>query len=158
EAGRIQRQAGRPSEAESTFRAGIEVARRMVERLLLPRLLGDLADVQVSNSRYAEARALLEEASDLLEGLLTNASSPWVRSRIIDSMDGIFLARVRLEGAHRQNASRMFAVLEQARGRAMSELASARDKISNVPALRAGERKIAALQLKLLRAMDRTAR
>ena len=157
ETGRIQRQASRPSEAESTLRAGIDVARHMAERLLLPRLLGDLADLQVSNSRYAEARALLEEASDLLEGLLTNASSPWVRSRIIDSMDGIFLARVRLEGAQGQNASRLFAVLEQARGRAMSELVSARDS-SNPAELRAGERKIAALQLKLLRTTDRSAR
>ena len=55
------------------------------------------------SSRYAEARDLLDEAADLLEGLLTNASSPWVRSRVIGSMDGVFLARVRLEGSQGQS-------------------------------------------------------
>jgi CHAT domain-containing protein len=151
EAGRIQRQAARTSEAERTLRTGIDVARRMGERLLLPRLLAALADLRVSDRRYTEARELLEEASDLLEGLLTNASSPWVRSRIIGSMDGVLLARVRLEGTQGQSPSRLFSVLEQARGRSTLELISAHDEVQNPAALRAGERRIAALQTKLLR-------
>jgi CHAT domain-containing protein len=158
EAARVQRQSGRISEAETTLAAGIDVARRMGERLLLPRLLGELADLHLSGRRYVDARELLVEASDLLEGLLTNASSPWVRSRLIESMDAIFLTRIRLEGAQGQNATRMFAALEQARGRSMSELVSARDEVQNPGDLRAGERRIAALQLQLLRTTDRRAR
>jgi CHAT domain-containing protein len=158
EAGRIQRQAGRTSEAEMALRTGIDVARQMGERLLLPRLLADLADLRVSERRYAEANELLEEASDLLEGLLTNASSPWVRGRIIGSMDGVSLARVRLEGSQGQSPGRLFAVLEQARGRSTLELISARDDVQNSAELRAGERRIAALQMKLLRAKARAER
>ena len=158
ERGRIERSSGRVSESIATLRTGIETARLMGERLLLPRLLGELAEVRVSQRRYAEARGLLEEASDLLEGLLTNASSPWVRSRVIGGMDSVHLARIRLEGSLGGNASRLFAALEQARGRSMLELLAARESTSKPAALRAGERRIAALQLQLLRTTGRAAR
>ena len=158
ERGRIQRNSGRIHEAIATLNAGIETARRIGERLLLPRLLGELAEVHVSQRRYAEARGLLEEASDLLEGLLTNASSPWVRSRVIGGMDSVLLARIRLEGSLGGSASRLFAVLEQARGRSMLELLAARDNATKPAVLRAGERRIAALQLKLLRTTGRAER
>jgi hypothetical protein len=75
----------------------------MAERLLLPGLLAQLADLQVAQQRYSDARVLLEEATDVLEGLLTNASSPWVRSRVIGGMDDVFLARIPLEGYHARN-------------------------------------------------------
>lgn len=151
ERGRIERDSGRLSEAIVTLQTGIDTARRMGERLLLPRLLGELADVRVSQRRYAEARRLLKEAIDLLEGLLTNASSPWVRSRVIGSMDSVLLARVRLEGSLGGDASRLFAVLEQARGRSMLELLAAHQNANKPAEFRAGERRIAALQLRLLR-------
>ena len=70
----------------------------MGERLLLPRLLAQLADLQLSRGRRAEASELLQEADDILEGLLTNASSPWVRGRILGSMDAVVPRRIRLEG------------------------------------------------------------
>src|SRR6266508_4519017 len=149
EAGRIQRESGRLSESESTLRTGIDVARNMGERLLLPRLLAELAEVRVSQRRYAEARDLLGEAADQLEGLLTNASSPWVRSRVIGSMDSVFLARVHLEGSQGQSAGRLFSVLEQARGRSVLELLSAHEAGKKPAELQAGERRISALQLRL---------
>ena len=121
ELARIQRASNKPAEADKTLREGIEIARNMAERLLLPRLLAQLADLRVSEKRYSEAAALLEEATDLLEGLLTNASSPWVRSRVIGGMDDVFLARIRLEGSQ-GDASRLFSVVEQARGRSLLEL------------------------------------
>jgi hypothetical protein len=53
----------------------------------------------VSQKNYDSAVALLTEASDLLEGWFTNASSPWVKSRLVSGMDDVFMARIRLEGA-----------------------------------------------------------
>ena len=99
ELARIQRASNKPAEADKTLREGIEIARNMAEQLLLPRLLAQLADLRVSEQRYQDAAVLLEEATDLLEGLLTNASSPWVRSRVIGGMNDVFLARIRLEGS-----------------------------------------------------------
>src|SRR5690606_33938178 len=110
ERGRLLREANRPGDAERAYREGIDASRSMGERLLLPRLLAQLADLQLSRGRRAEASELLQEADDILEGLLTNASSPWVRGRILGSMDPVVSARIRLEGAG-SNPARLFAVL-----------------------------------------------
>ena len=93
----IERGAGMPQAAEETLRLGVHIAREMAEHLLLPRLLAQLADLKASQRRYAEARDLLDEANDMLEGLLTNVSSPWVRSRVIGGMSDVYLERVRVE-------------------------------------------------------------
>jgi CHAT domain-containing protein/tetratricopeptide (TPR) repeat protein len=160
ELARIQRASGRPSEADRTLGDGIEKARSMGERLLLPRLLAQQADLRASQSRYTEASNLLAEATDLLEGLLTNASSPWARSRVISGMDDVLLARVRLEGLRGRNPERLFSALEQAKGRSLLELllSTPLGDVAKSPELRAGERRIASLQSRLLRTANRPER
>ena len=124
ERARVLRAANRTSEAEATLREGVLAVRRMGERLMLPRLLAQLADVELSLGRRAQATDLLHEADDLLEGLLTNASSPWVRGPILASMDEVVTARIRLEGERRDDPTRLFTVLERARGRSLVDLLS----------------------------------
>lgn len=156
----LQRASKRVADAEATLQGGIDIARAMQERLLLPRLLASLADLRATQQRYAEADRLLEEATDLLEGLLTTASSPWVRSRIVSGMDDVLIARIRLDGQRGQNVSRMFSTVERARNRSLLEL------LLNKPVsglrrpheLRASERQIATLQRKLFDTSDRAAR
>jgi tetratricopeptide (TPR) repeat protein len=161
ERARILRQGSRTAEAESVLREGITSSRTMGERLILPRLLAQLADLQLSRGRRTEASELLQEADDILEGLLTNASSPWVRGRILGSMDEVVSARIRLEG-ERVNAAPtgLFAVLERARARSLLDLLHARplSEVRRPEELRAGERKIAALQMQLLRTTNRASR
>lgn len=161
ERARILRQGKRTAEAESVLREGITSSRSMGERLLLPRLLAQLADLQLSRGRRAEASELLEEADDILEGLLTNASSPWVRGRILGSMDEVVSARIRLEGEGVDAApTALFAVLERARARSLVDLLHARplSEVRKPEELRVGERKIAALQMQLLRTTNRAKR
>jgi CHAT domain-containing protein len=161
ERARILRQESRTAEAESVLREGITSSRSMGERLLLPRLLAQLADLQLSRGRRAEASELLQEADDILEGLLTNASSPWVRGRILGSMDEVVSARLRLEGERVDAApTALFAVLERARARSLVDLLHARplSQVRQPEELRAGERKIAALQMQLLRTTNRANR
>lgn len=161
ERGRLLREANRLADAEQAYREGIAASRSMGERLLLPRLLGQLADLQLSRGRRTEAADLLQEADDLLEGLLTNASSPWVRGRILGSMDAVVSTRIRLEGEGAgSDPSRLFAVLERARARSLVDLLHSRPlSDTRTPAdLRAGERRITALQMQLLRTTDRASR
>lgn len=161
ERGRLLRESNRLADAERAYRDGIAASRRMGERLLLPRLLGQLADVQLSRGRLSEAADLLQEADDILEGLLTNASSPWVRGRILGSMDAVVSARIRLEGARAMaDPTPLFAVLERARARSLVDLLHSRHLAeTRKPAeLRAGERRITTLQMQLLRTTDRTNR
>src|SRR5687767_2360271 len=67
ERGRLLREADRPVDAERAYREGIAASRSMGERLLLPRLLAQLADLQLSRGRRTEAAELLQEADDILE-------------------------------------------------------------------------------------------
>lgn len=152
DAARIQRERGQLAASERTLRAGIDVARAMEERLLLPRLLAELANLRSSQRRDADAARLLDEAGDLLEGLLTSASSPWTQSRVISGMDDVLIARIRLEGSRPQNASRMFVAIERARGRPLLELLVNRPLSGQrqPTELQEGERRISSLQRRLL--------
>ena len=78
ELGKLQRAAGLLPDAEKTAQEGVETARRMEERLLLPRMLTFYAELEAEQKRYAKASALLDEASDVLEGLLVGVTSPWL--------------------------------------------------------------------------------
>lgn len=159
DAAKVQRASNQVVAADRTLRGGIEIARKMEERLLLPRLLAELADLKVSQRRFVEAATLLEESTELLEGLFTTSSSPWLQSRLISGMDDVFLARIRLEG-QRANVERMFAAIELARGRPLLELLVNRPLSGQLKPqeLREGERQIAVLQRRLLRTADRRER
>lgn len=153
ERGRLLRAQNLRSEAVHVLEEGMTVARAMQERLLMPRLLAELAEVRLSQRRYNDAANLLEEGSDLLEGFLTKASSPWVQGRIINGARDLFLARMRLEGARGADAGRLFGIVEQARGRSLLELLLARPlaDVAQPAAFRTQERRIAALQVQLFR-------
>lgn len=160
EGGRLLREQGRLPDAASLLNEGVVVARRMQERMALPRLLAELAEVRTAQRDFEAAATLLEEASDLLEGLLSKTSSPWVQGRIINGAKDILLARVRLEGMRGPDAARLFGVVEQARGRALLELLRARPvaSVAKPAALRAQEQEIAKLQQQLFRPMSRAER
>lgn len=161
ERARVLRAENRLPEAEAVLREGVQASRAMGERLMLPRLLAQLADVHLSMGHRADTANLLQEADELLEGLLTKASSPWVRGRIIASMDDVVSARIRLEGERAGgNPERLYGIVERARARSLVDLLHSRP-LSELPRpdeLRAGERRIGALQLRLLRTTDRTQR
>jgi tetratricopeptide (TPR) repeat protein len=161
ERARILRSANRLTDAEAALREGVTASRSMGERLLLPKLLAQLADVQLSSGRRAQASELLQEADDLLEGLLTNASSPWVRGRILSSMDEVVSARIRLEGERSGgDPAPLFTVLERARARSLVDLLHARplSDLRKPEELRRGERRIASLQRQLLQTTGRVNR
>jgi CHAT domain-containing protein len=151
ERGRLLRGQGRFADGSRALEEGITVARTMQERLLLPRLLTELAELRASQQRHGEAANLLEEANDLFEGFLATASSPWAQARIINGANDVFLARIRLEGARGPDPGCLFSIVEQARGRALLELLSATPAadVRAPSGLKAGERRLAALQVQL---------
>ncbi len=160
DAARIHRERGANTVAERSLLEGIEAARLMEERLLLPRLLASLADLRSAQRRFTDAATLLDEAADLLHGLFTTTSSPWAQSRLISGMDEVYVAQVRLEGARGAPAERMHAAIEEARGRPLLELLVNRPLATQArpDELRIGERRIAELQRRLLQTTDAGAR
>lgn len=161
ELGKIQVTQNLRSEAEKTLTNGVEIARAMNDRVYLPKLLTRLARVKASQGLSSEAGELLAEASDLLEGLFSKISSPvGFRGQLIGVMDEVFTARIQLEGTTRADANRMFAVIEQVRGRSLAELLLSRsdNQPKKSPELIAGERQIANLQRQLFLPASRSQR
>jgi CHAT domain-containing protein/tetratricopeptide (TPR) repeat protein len=158
--GRLQLALGRKADAANSFSAGVTAARTMRERLVSPRLLAKFAESELSQGRLPEARKLLEEASEITEGLLAGVWSPWVKSRLVGIMDEVFLARIRLEVKATAGADRIFAIVEQARGRAVTDLMMGRGlgEKARSAAAKAGDRRISALQAQLWTATGTAAR
>jgi tetratricopeptide (TPR) repeat protein len=106
---------GRVDEADDLVTTALAEARRQ-------QLLGYQAELT-----HRLALVALERKQTLLEGLLTNAGSPWVRGKILASMDEVVSARIRLEGERNGgDPARLFAVLERARARSLLDLLHAR--------------------------------
>lgn len=148
----LQRAMGDATGADKSLQDGIGAARTMRERFLLPRLLAARADLHLSLKEYDTASSMLDEASDLLEGLFTHTSSPWAKSRLVSGMNEVFETRIRLEGERGAKPDAFLAAVEQARGRALLDLLQSRRSAPGARSseVRAGERKLASLQLQLL--------
>lgn len=149
--GRIQLATGHRNDANKSFNAGVEAVRAIKDRLLTPRLLARFAGSEFAHGRRVEARALLNEASDITEGLLAGVWSPWVKARLIAVMDEVFLARVRTEIAMGVGVASLFPIVEQARGRAVTDLMMGRGEGVRAKStqVRSGERRLTALQSQL---------
>ncbi|WP_291981100.1 CHAT domain-containing protein [Luteitalea sp.] len=154
------REAQQVAAAERVLLDATTIARDMEERFLLPRLLAETADLRAGQGRRVEAAALLEEASEVLEGLITAASSPWAQGRIINGMDDVLTARIRLEAARKPDVQRAFAIVEQARARSLLELLVNRPARAERPPqeVRTVEARIAQLQRTLLHTRERASR
>lgn len=158
--GRLQLALGRKGDAANSFGAGVAAARAMKERFVSPRLLAKFAESELAEGRLSEARNLLEEASEITEGLLAGVWSPWVKSRLVGILDEVFLARVRIELKAGAGPDRIFSIVEQARGRAVTDLLMGRGlgEKAQTPAATDGERRISALQAQLWTAKGAVAR
>lgn len=132
----------------------------MRERLLTPRLLAKFAESERREGRIEGARALLQEASEITEGLLAGVWSPWVKSRLVGVMDEVFLARVRVELSMGPSPDRLLPIIEQARGRAVTDLLMGRGQGEKpkTAAAKEGERRISTLQTRLWSAGSTAAR
>jgi tetratricopeptide (TPR) repeat protein len=155
--GRLYSASGNLDAADASLLEGVTIARRMQDRVVLPRLLAQLATVRATRGRVDEAANFIEEASDLLDGLLTHVSSPWLQARLIRAMDDVVAARINLEGK-RGEPTRLFAAVEQARARSLSDLMAAARPVSDIdasPEWREGVKTLTALQTQLVQAVDR---
>ena len=147
----VEQRLHKDADADASLQEGIGAARRQAERFLLPRLLAARASVSMAHGNYADARASLDEANDILEGLLTKVASPWVRSRVIEGMNVVYAGRISLEASQEHDPRRAFAVVEQARGRALLDLMLSAPVagVTRTSEARTSERELAALQLRL---------
>ncbi|HLG96631.1 MAG TPA: CHAT domain-containing tetratricopeptide repeat protein [Bryobacteraceae bacterium] len=154
ELSRILLQQRRPLESQKAAAAAVNASRRTGDRFLLPRALAQLAAVAVSRRRFQYAENLFEQATDIVNGMLSNTASANAKSSVVASMDQIFLGYFGLEADQLKNPAKAFQVIEEARGRSVAD--SLRyptvDRPQLPASLSAAEKEVSRLQLRLLSA------
>jgi len=144
---------GNIAAAEVAAKQSVAACRRVSDRFFLPRYLAREAEIQIKRGRVREAEATYKEAKDLINGNLVNVSNVWTKSSLIAAMNDVFLGHFRTEAQYGQNPRTAFRIVEEARGRPISDMLRAREQRQGIPPaeLTAEEREIARLQIELQR-------
>jgi CHAT domain-containing protein len=118
----IYRNGGDLAKAESLAAAAVESTRNSDDTYLLPLRLQTLAQLQVSQGKYAEANATYDRASDILDAMIGNVQSANAKIGLITSMSAIYTEHFALLADHLKDTGQAFSVLEHARGRVTTDL------------------------------------
>jgi CHAT domain-containing protein len=117
---------------------------------LIPRLLSVLAEIQIDQHKYIEADHTYDRAAAIQDVMIGNADSVLGKTALIKGASDLYAKHFALIAEHTGNVPKAFAVLEQARGRVMTDLLMSGAKTS--PQAVAAEHKIAELRLQLMSA------
>lgn len=154
----IYSQPGEIRKAEEAAAAGIEASKRLGDVYSLPNQFAVLANLKASHGHYEEADKLYEEATDVIEAMLVNASSPGLKSSLVGAMSRIFIPHFALVAQELKEWDRAFHILERARGRTGDFLPPRETEeleqgsIASPVQPSSVQRRITELQIRLLRA------
>lgn len=146
----IYRQTGRAQAANVSIAKAIQTMREVEEPYDLPRYIAEHAEVKASLGALAEADGLYSQATDLIEGLLVNASSSAVKSSMIAALGEIYVGHFQLALERLNRPERAFSILEAARGRALYDSIRYARRTGPNSLSTAVEREISRLQRSLL--------
>jgi len=116
----------------------------------IPIFLGVLAQIQIAQHKYVEADQTYDRAAAIQDVMIGNADSVLGKTALIKGAGDLYTKHFALIAEHSGDVSKAFAILEQARGRVMTDLLMSGAKAS--PEAVAAEHKIAELRLKLMSA------
>ena len=147
----LYRDAGELPTAEARATDGLEASRRVGDRYYVPRNLTILADLEARRGRTSEAKALYEQAEDVIESMLISVDEPYWNSSIAASMSQTYLQHFEL-ASKSGDVPGAFHVLERVRGRT---LALSLEDRKAIPTAESGqttslERDLASLQMQLM--------
>jgi CHAT domain-containing protein len=109
-----------------------------------------LADTQIEQHKYMEADQTLDRAAAVQDAMIETADSDLGKRALIKGANDLYAKHFALIADHGDNKAKAFAVVEQARGRVMTDLLMSGAKTS--PEAIADENRIAQLRLKLMAA------
>ena len=109
-----------------------------------------LAEIQIDQHKYAEADHTYDRAAAIQDMMIGNADSELGKTALIKGASDLYARHFALIAEHGDDAPKAFAILEQVRGRVMTDLLMSGAKTS--PDSIAAENKIAQLRLKLMAA------
>ena len=146
----LYRLSGNLPEAEALASEAATSAQSLGIIPLIPRLLNVLAEIQIDQHKYMEADHTYDRAAAIQDVMIGNADSVLGKTALIKGASDLYAKHFALIAEHSGNVAKAFAILEQVRGRVMTDLLMSGAKTS--PEAVAAEHKIAELRLNLMSA------
>jgi CHAT domain-containing protein len=143
----LYRLGGSLSKAEELARKAAESAQAAGNIPRIPPALHRLAQVQISEEKYAEADRTYDRAAIIQDMMIGNADTTLGKTALIKAASDLYAKHFALVAEHLGNTEKAFAIIEQVRGRVMTDLLMAGGNTS--PESLEAEKKIARLRLKL---------
>lgn len=150
----LYRQQGELKLAEHFAESALVACQYSHDMYLAPSILLTIARMKMALEKDEQASALLQRATDVIEGMLSHTTEIRARDAMLAAMSDVYKTRFALAAKHK-NAGRAFAIMEQVRGRFVSELLVNKKEIRDLdetnPQL---EDQISLLKLELVRATN----
>src|ERR1700678_4392729 len=143
----LYRLTGDLEHAEALARLAAESAQAGGYVPQIPKLLNVFAQSQVSRKEYSDADQTYDRAATIQDLMIGNADSALGKTALIKGVGDLYEKHFGLIAEHGGDPTKAFAVVEQARGRAMTDLLMSGDKTS--PESLATEKQLAWLRLQL---------
>ncbi len=154
---RIDRAQGRLQDADTVLRIALKASPGM-EQHYQPRVMTEMAELRMAQSKFPEANAWFERAEDVTDASLINLPEGFEAAAVAGSMSETYLAHFRLS-VQQRDIPGAFRIMERVRGRAVANLLYARgldDKESATAS--ALNSKISAVQRELMATDDKERR
>jgi CHAT domain-containing protein len=119
ELAKLYRDTGDLADAEASAVHGLAASQRIGDRYYVPRNLTILADLKARSGHIAEAKALYEQAEDVIESMLISVDEPYWNSSVTAAMSETYLQHFELV-AKRFDGPEAYRVLERVRGRSLA--------------------------------------
>src|SRR5580700_3272512 len=119
ELAQLYRDAGDLSTADARATQGVTASQKVGDRYYVPRNLTLLADLKARRGRYDEAKALYDQAEDVIEGMLTSMDEPYWNSSVVAAQSQTYVQHFELV-TRGGDVPEAFRVLERVRGRTLA--------------------------------------
>ena len=119
ELAKLYRDSGDLATADSRATQGLAASQRVGDRYYVPRNLTVLAALKAQRGRIDEAKALYDQAEDVIEGMLISVDEPYWNSSVAASQSQTYLQHFELV-ARTGDVPGAFRVLERVRGRTLA--------------------------------------
>jgi CHAT domain-containing protein len=119
ELAKLYRDSGDLATAERRATEGLAASQRVGDRYYVPRNLTVLAALKAQRGRVDEAKALYDQAEDVIEGMLISVDEPYWNSSVAASQSQTYLQHFELV-ARTGDVPGAFRVLERVRGRTLA--------------------------------------
>ena len=146
----LYRLSGNLQKAEEFARGAAQAAQEAGNIPRIPPALDSLAQVQIDKREYAVADRIYDRAANIQDIMIGNANSTLGKTALIKAASDLYAKHFALIAEHFGDTEKAFAIIEQVRGRVMTDLLVA--GASSSPESRETEKKIARLRLRLMAA------